>query len=246
MRIGITERGDASLDLSWAPKLTNVDGAILITKNITPKFISEVIAQTKPLIVHATCTGWGSTYVERYVPDYKTQLSNIQHLIDAGFPKERIVLRIDPIIPNEEGLSRFCVVIDEAFRLNLLPDMRIRISVLDEYPHCRERLSRIGKPPFYNGYFQPPYSAFRRLGTVLDKYDLTYESCAEPNLTYEPKVEQIGCISYRDLELMGLPTDEMSVNPQNRKGCLCLSCKTELLMSKQQCAHNCVYCYWKG
>lgn len=31
-RIGITERGDAGLDLSWQHKMDTVDGAIVITK----------------------------------------------------------------------------------------------------------------------------------------------------------------------------------------------------------------------
>lgn len=35
MKIGITERGDAGIDLSWYEKLSLVDGTILITKNIT-------------------------------------------------------------------------------------------------------------------------------------------------------------------------------------------------------------------
>lgn len=39
MRIGITERGDASIDYSWVDKVSNIDGAILITKNLTDKFI---------------------------------------------------------------------------------------------------------------------------------------------------------------------------------------------------------------
>lgn len=38
-KIGITEAGDAGLDLSWANKLDTVDGAIVITKCITPVFM---------------------------------------------------------------------------------------------------------------------------------------------------------------------------------------------------------------
>ena len=32
-KIGITEAGDAGIDRSWANRLDEVDGAILITKN---------------------------------------------------------------------------------------------------------------------------------------------------------------------------------------------------------------------
>ena len=39
-RIGITEAGDAGLDLSWVDKLNDVDGAVVITKQITDSFIN--------------------------------------------------------------------------------------------------------------------------------------------------------------------------------------------------------------
>lgn len=35
-KIGITEAGDAGVDLSWVDKMGSVDGAVLITKCISP------------------------------------------------------------------------------------------------------------------------------------------------------------------------------------------------------------------
>ena len=45
MKIGITERGDAGLDFTWynAVKTNKVDGAVLITKNITSEFTDKVL-----------------------------------------------------------------------------------------------------------------------------------------------------------------------------------------------------------
>lgn len=45
---------------------------------------------------------------------------------------------------------------------------------------------------------------------------------------------------------MGLPVPDAGTNPQGRGGCLCLSCKTELLTCRAQCPHGCLYCYWKS
>ena len=58
MKIGITERGDASIDYSWVNKLDKVDGAIIITKNLTDKFIHTIVEQSKNhnLILHKTLT----------------------------------------------------------------------------------------------------------------------------------------------------------------------------------------------
>ena len=41
MRIGITERGDPSIDYSWKDKIGNMDGTIIITKNLTDKLIGQ-------------------------------------------------------------------------------------------------------------------------------------------------------------------------------------------------------------
>lgn len=57
-KIGITEAGDAGLDLSWANKLDTVDGAIVITKCITPDFYEVALANKDKLIIHATITGY--------------------------------------------------------------------------------------------------------------------------------------------------------------------------------------------
>ena len=38
MKTGITERGDAAIDLTWANKLDNLDTATIITKNLSLKF----------------------------------------------------------------------------------------------------------------------------------------------------------------------------------------------------------------
>lgn len=245
MKIGITERGDASLDFRWMEKMRTVDGAILITKNVSPAFIQAVINQEKPVIVHATCTGWGGTWLEPGVPDYKTQLNNIRALLTVGFPKSHIVLRIDPIVPTDEGILKVCAVIDEAKKMGLLPGMRVRVSMLDEYPHVRARLLASGHEPFLNGYFQASYYTFSRIDEILSEYEIDIETCAEPHLNHSLWFERLGCVSENDLKIMGLPVEESSINPQNRKGCLCLSCKTELLADRHPCAHGCLYCYWK-
>lgn len=245
MKIGITERGDAGLDLSWQNKLTSVDGAILITKNINDAFIDAVMNSAKPIIIHATCTGWGRTPMEPNVPVPQTQLDGIQKLIDKGFPADRIVLRVDPIIPCvNEGLDRAASVIQNAFDRGLLPgNIRVRVSVLDTYPHVRARFQAIGIPA--ENTFQASQSEFDRIIEMLSKFGIEIESCAEPKLGRAPFIRLTGCISNRDLELMGLPQINTSVNPQNRNGCLCLSCKTELLTHRGRCPHQCAYCYWK-
>lgn len=81
-KIGITEAGDAGLDLSWEDKLQNVDRAVLITKNITPEFIKLVIRNKDKLIVHTTITGYGGTIIEPNVPCPDEAFAHLSDLVD--------------------------------------------------------------------------------------------------------------------------------------------------------------------
>ena len=245
MKIGITERGDAGINLAWVSKMKEVDGAILISKNFTELFAQAVLQCEKPLILHCTCTGYGGTELEPNVPDYKTQLNSLKNIIDRGFPAEHCVLRIDPIFPSVRGLQRVIQVIEYFNSLNTGVG-RIRVSIVDEYPHVRKRYEEKGWSPLYGGNFYPSTEQVEQTAKVLNAYDFKYETCAENFLAsklYNGEVR--GCISYKDLNIMDIKNNIMSTNPQNRKGCSCLSCKTELLTERKPCPNGCVYCFWK-
>lgn len=251
MKIGITERGDASVDMSWAGVggLSGYAGAILITKSITDDFIENVLGQTKPIIVHATCTGWGGTKMEPGVPEYKTQLNQLKKLIDLGFPASRCVLRVDPIIPTDEGLDRVKSVLDYFISLDT-GVTRVRVSLVDEYRHVKSRYMKNGVEPAYGCSFYPYYYQIAQVSDLLRLYDsLKFETCAEDRLaSMTVNVRSQGCVDLVDLDLMNIPHCEgMYRNPQGRSGCHCLSVKSELLSLKSsaKCPHNCLYCYWK-
>ena len=149
MRIGITERGDAGLNLSWDAKLRagGYDGAILITKNANHNFQTHVLdlyrSGFQNLILHITCTGLGGTTFEPYVPRRDEQLSNLQSLIQQGFPQQQIVLRIDPILPTTLGMACLDNVLSHPIvhTLQAQGPLRIRISLLDLYRHVKDRLA---------------------------------------------------------------------------------------------------------
>lgn len=251
MNIGITEYGDAGIDFRWEQKLHTVDGAVLITKNLNTTFIQKVLEsmQQHKIIVHCTCTGWGGTIIEPNVPDFKTQLNHLKELILAGFPAKQIVLRIDPIFPSEAGLQRVKDVLDYYHSLNLPEDeIRLRMSLIDEYPHVRERYAKNGLQPLYGGRFYPSYEQINAVGNLLSSYPYTFCTCAEDKLAdkFPNTFEIAGCISKTDLEILGIAYDaNLYTNPQNRNMCHCLSCKTELLKPRKKCPHGCLYCFWK-
>lgn len=249
IRIGITERGDASCDYTWIEKLNQVHGAILITKNLTESFIHTVMnlwqSGHNRIIIHATCTGYGLSWIEQNAPYYTQQISQLSKLVSAGFPLDHTVLRIDPIFPNNNGIENALLVIQEMRRYPNLQGIRIRISILDQYPHVRHRFQNRGFQPLNGGSFHAPNAVMERISKALQSTGLVFECCAEPNLT-GPHIIHQGCVSDKDLRLLGLPISQNNnTNPQNRRGCQCLCAKTELLTKKHPCPMGCVYCYWK-
>lgn len=249
MKIGITERGDAGIDLSWVSKADTVDGMILITKNLTESFCQKVLDlynRGYKIIIHCTCTGYGHTELEPNVPDYRTQLKSLKNMIDRGFPAENCVLRIDPIFPSGKGMECVCKVLDYFIQLNT-GVKRIRISLVDEYRHVKERYKQHGWNPLYGDNFGPSHEQKQLAANILNSYSFQYELCAEDDfLKMLNNGQIIGCVSAKDLHIMGIPAKSTGINPQNRKGCHCLDCKTELLTERKQCPHQCVYCFWKS
>lgn len=240
MRIGITEGGDPALDFSWEKRIGNMDFSILITKELS----DELIRRSKPywerIIFHLGCTGFGQTVLEPFVPSVDWQLHQLRRLLSAGFPKEQVVVRIDPIIPTEKGLLRAQSVVDGAAGLT----DRFRISVLDMYPHVRRRFAKAGLPLPYGNGFSASAAQFALVDDWLSRNQSRgrFACCAEPKLQ---NCEPTGCVSEEDARLFGLVLDAAYPSGFQRQACRCPGCKRELLAKKGRCAHGCLYCFWK-
>lgn len=255
-KIGTTEHGDAGLDLSWASRLRTVDGAIVITKCVSPDFRDVVITHKDRLVVHATVTGYGRSVLEPNVPLTYESLIAVHALVQRGFPREKIVIRVDPIIPTPKGIS----TAKETIKLFMdFGFSRFRVSIIDMYPHVIERFRQAKLPsPYGAGEFSPNEEQIRAVDKMLNEVseywrslpnrwlltdELRIEGCAEPGLT---NVIQCGCVSDYDLALLGLSEDDDvdSVGYQ-RPHCMCYSGKKELLKGKSRCGHKCLYCFWQ-
>lgn len=255
-KIGATDGGDAGLDLSWVDKLGTVDGAVVITKCVSQEFSNAVIANKDKLIVHATTTGYGQSVLEPNVMLPFDQFCAVSALVLKGFPKEKIVIRVDPIIPTTKGISVTKDVIKMFMDFGF---PRYRVSIIDMYPHVRERFKQAHLPlPYGESGFSPSHKQVRAVDEMLSDMieywqslrkqgiasgQLRIEGCAEPGLT---NVIQCGCISDYDLNLLGLSEDGVTDSAgYQRPHCMCYSGKVELLKSNKRCKHGCLYCFWK-
>ena len=229
MEIGVTERGDAALDLSWRSWVEKGKPAILITKNpakLLEEFnVNAFQAHNFNIIVHATITGLGKLF-EPNVPDTAESLKAYHGLI-AFFSSERVVLRVDPVIPTGEWLEKAKSVIKEKD-----PKGRVRVSFIDQYPHVKQRFKEVG--------FELPWESFH---APLELRQKTWEELGRPEICGEPGFTCTGCVS--EIDCKTLNVNPLIVYKDQRPFCACLANKKELLKEKSQCFHNCLYCYWR-
>jgi len=229
-KIGITERGDAGLDFSWINKSKKYDGVILITKCLSHKFIKE--AKKVNCIVHATITGFGNTPFEPNVPSITESSAYFHHLVDT-LGKDRVVLRIDPIFPYENG-ELIAHEVYKVLHTKSKDKTRVRVSFLDNYPHVKARFIDAGiKPLSYN--FHTSLSERKRILKMFPDAEV----CGEPGL------KCVGCISEKDLEILNIKKPKITPIEFQRPECKYLGIKHEMLIRRKQCPNKCLYCYWK-
>lgn len=251
-QIGITERGDAALSDDWVDWVYKKDKpAILITKNAPLLQEKHPDIFFKNVIVHVTCTGLGGTIFEPNVPDTRTVLEWLRNKPTSI--QRKLVLRVDPICPplfqiktkNFDG-EQYFYRLRNLFNTAEQFQIRCRISFLDFYRHVEDRFKAagidIGKDYdkySYNGIHLP--LDYRKNFLVVFRQsnpNLQFEICGEPGL------ECTGCVSKKDLDILGLDL-VTTLEGNQRLACKCLGLKHELLTNKSPCPHNCLYCYWK-
>lgn len=237
MRIGITERGDAGIDFDeWHRKAKECDGVVLITKK-PYELCNRINDIPERSVIHCTITGLAGTVFEPNVDPIDVSLDSAKELLDK-FGPERVVLRVDPIIPMRLDRSISVVIkgVSAGFK-------RIRISFLDYYNHIKERLPTHVKnnlDEMYKGNLHMPLIWRQKVIYILNSVlECGVEICGEPGL------KCTGCISKRDIEAMGLDSNSISKHTSKQRGaCMCIANKYELLSRRHQCPHACLYCYW--
>lgn len=235
MSVGITERGDPALDFRWENQINNHVFCVLITKQLNDTFINKVLKYKSKVILHITCTGWGNTSLEPGAYSPEKTFSQFLKLVDQGFPISQIVLRLDPVIPNDLGIEKAKKVLD-LFRDSGLK--RVRFSFIDRWNKIVPIMAQRGYP-FEWDTFDPPQEnmeIFMKLASCYSNF--VFESCAEDFGI------RVGCVSEKDFEILGLPVPELTPrNSKSRSKCLCCSEKTELLLPEKACGINCGYCF---
>jgi hypothetical protein len=240
MRVGITERGDGGFHFDqWLSKMNTVDAAIIISKrpDILLQRCNEIPDNT---IIHCSITGAAGTLWEpNSIPVNKAFNCYIKLANKFGY--NRVVLRVDPIIPTE--WSKAATLINAAYTNE--KSCRIRVSIMDLYKHVEQRLINGGFTEELNK-LKKYYKYGIHANNFSRKWIINEISYLFPNVEIcgEPGFKNTGCISKIDLITLGIPIPPKTICTQ-RTACACLGNKTELLNNKRQCPNKCLYCYWR-
>ena len=116
MKIGITERGDAACHFKqWTAKLDSVDGVVAITKDpaLLLRKLKHYNTPLDKFVIHCTITGWGGTAIEPRVPAVSKAVDAYHEFVEL-LGHDRVVLRVDPIIPTRSGIAKVIEVLDSA------------------------------------------------------------------------------------------------------------------------------------
>jgi len=96
--------GDPCLNINeWLNKLTEIN--IINTKHLSDDFLEICIQEKHRIFIHLNITGMGRTIFEPNIPTVKETFHQLKKLIDKGFPQKQILVVVNPIISNENGLK---------------------------------------------------------------------------------------------------------------------------------------------
>ena len=230
-KIGITETYDPCFVPDWETKL--LEANIVISKELNDEMIEKLLIVQDRVIFHHTVTGQGGTILEPNVQTPEHEFAQFRKLLSRGFPLTHYVLRLDPIILWSKETQGNIIKVLELWKPvveECRNQIRCRVSVVDLYPHVKERLAAAGYKLFYDT-FTAPDAVFRRIGTIFCPFYqyFLFECCAEPKLfpitsctTAVQAIMTWNCsdLTGKDRRNMGLQTKNsvgtVNVSPRNR------------------------------
>lgn len=124
------KHGDPTLKIDiWRPKLTEIN--IINTKKITDEFINVCLEEKHRIFLHVNITGMGKTTFEPNIPTVKQTFFQLKKLIDSGFPQKQILVCVNPILPNDNGLNALKLLLKIFTEFKMLRLRFVRFTVLN-------------------------------------------------------------------------------------------------------------------
>ena len=183
LRVGIVKSGEPSVDYSWTSKMDDVNFAVLRVRNLTDEFVRAVLPHKHKLLLCVVCSGYGDTVVEPNIMDIQQQAFQLKRLVSMGFPKERVCLCVEPIIPTVKGIKNFVKVVEEMHAFVSC----CSVDILKNTPLIQKRFAENKLPVLYGGEMYPSQAVWDKVDGVIaelsQRYNLLF-LCDKDNQFY--------------------------------------------------------------
>lgn len=105
------------------------DITIIETKRLSKEFCDFVLQNKHRIYLHVVINGMGKTPLEPNIPSVGETFYALKGLIDSGFPQKQILVVINPILPNDNGLKALKLLLRAFTEFNALRLRFVRFRV---------------------------------------------------------------------------------------------------------------------
>jgi len=78
---------------------------VIRCKYISDEFREMILRHKEKIYLHYYVTGLNQSIMEPNIPSVRDVFNQLKALFDAGFPQRQVLVVVDPIIPNDNGLK---------------------------------------------------------------------------------------------------------------------------------------------
>ena len=141
-RVGYHSGFDPTINInSWVNRLTDIN--ILTTKVLSDEFIDICVANKHRIYLHIVINGMGKTMLEPNIGSVKLTFTQIKHLISRGFPVNQILIIVNPIIQNDNGLNALKLLLKLFTQFKDLRLRYVRFELLKYYSPTNKKKETI-------------------------------------------------------------------------------------------------------
>lgn len=246
------QAGDPTEDFLWVDKLTEIN--VINTKKLTDKFIKICLENKHCIFLHFKLTGLNSTVFEPKIPPVRECFYQLKKLIDNGFPQKQILVEINPIIPNSNGIKALKLILKLFTEYRDIRLRFIRFQVLqlardfhksDKTSFKNQNLNKRGELFKYKQFFANDSESFWK-----DYYNLMKDYSAI--ITIDKGDESI--IGVRELLAFGYKNEWISYDQNGlsyrdkiihyEKGNKYKPIVNDISTRKLRCPNRCLLCPW--
>ena len=102
--VGYWKSGDPSHNCGYIEScLEEIN--IIRTRNLSDEFNQMLVRNKHRVFLHLLISGLNNTIVEPNIPPVRHIFNKLIDLINAGFPQKQILVIVDPVIQNDNGLK---------------------------------------------------------------------------------------------------------------------------------------------